>query len=150
MQNRCREEIDEIITNEAKCPNGDFTLLSIADLKYSERCIKEALRLYPIANVTGRKIKAPLRLGGYIALCIFVQFSYNSIIVYIELDENVVLPKDTTCLIITTDIHRNPEIYPEPDKFDPSRFTPENCTARHPYAYFPFSGGPRICLGTSL
>lgn len=58
-----------------------------------------------------------------------------------------VIPSGTYCVIHIFDLHRREELYKNPLKFDPDRFLPEKSAGRHPYAYIPFSAGPRNCIG---
>lgn len=99
----------------------------LQNLTYLEMCIKESLRLYPsvpfIARVASQDI---VTATGY------------------------KIPKHTQIVVQIYDLHRNPELYPNPEKFDPERFLPDNATRRHPFAYLPFSGGPRNCIGMKL
>ena len=60
------------------------------------------------------------------------------------------VPKGTELAIDLYRLHRDPKHFPDPEKFDPSRFDPENTTGRHPFAYCPFAGGPRNCIGQSV
>lgn len=62
-------------------------------------------------------------------------------------DTNLVIPKGTTIEIPIYSVHRDPEYYPEPDMFDPERFTDENEKARNPMSFIPFGEGPRNCIG---
>ena len=57
------------------------------------------------------------------------------------------IPKGTTVMLSPYAMHRNPEIWPEPEEFRPERFHPEEVAKRPRYSYFPFGGGPRVCLG---
>jgi cytochrome P450 len=65
----------------------------------------------------------------------------------ITLHDGRILPAGLFTLIFTYGVHRDPETFPDPDRFDPERFSPENSSGRHPYAYIPFGAGRRICVG---
>jgi cytochrome P450 len=58
-----------------------------------------------------------------------------------------IIPKGVEILVYSHGIHMNPEYYPNPEKFDPSRF--EKMDGKHPFAFIPFSAGPRNCIGIS-
>lgn len=120
VQNLILAEMKEVLGDLKKKP----TCNDLQNFKYLERCIKETLRLYPSVHFIARTLGQDLTTrGGY------------------------VLPKDTNAVIHIYDVHHNPEIYPDPEKFDPDRFLPENVQKRHPYAFLPFSAGPRNCIG---
>lgn len=75
---------------------------------------------------------------NFILTCVFTSLSPAN---------KYLLPKDTDCVVMTHSLHNNPRYYPKPEVFDPDRFSPENSAGRHPFAYIPFSAGPRNCIG---
>ncbi|GFU27688.1 cytochrome P450 4c3 [Nephila pilipes] len=57
------------------------------------------------------------------------------------------VPKGSTCALLIYFLHRDKDVFPEPEKFDPDRFLPENYVKIPEYGYIPFSAGPRNCIG---
>ncbi|XP_022909912.1 cytochrome P450 4C1-like [Onthophagus taurus] len=119
LQEKVYKELKDVL-GDKKCPE---TISELNDLQYLECCIKEALRIYPSVPIIARKLTEEIVIDGY------------------------KIPKNVYCSVHIYKVHRNPKIYPNPMKFDPDRFLPENTTSRHPYAYIPFSAGPRNCIG---
>lgn len=99
------------------------TLEDLPSLRYTEMVLSESMRLYPPAWIMGRRALNDYSIGNYY------------------------LPKDTIVLLSQYVMHRNPKYFPEPDQFNPERWTPEAKAALPKFAYFPFGGGPRLCIG---
>lgn len=93
-------------------------------MKYMERCIKEVLRLFPSVPVISR------RLGEELTLT-----------------DGKIVPKGTNVTMLIYDMHHSPQVWDNPEQFDPDRFLPDNVAKRHPFAYLPFSAGQRNCIG---
>ncbi|MCW1969445.1 MAG: cytochrome P450, partial [Anaerolineae bacterium] len=102
------------------------TVHDLPNLPYSEMVLKEAIRLYPPASGATRQPIHDIELGGY------------------------QLPKGSNIAISTYVMHRNPEYFADPLKFDPERFSPEREAHIPKYAYLPFGGGPRVCIGNTF
>ncbi|KAF5293172.1 hypothetical protein FQR65_LT11017 [Abscondita terminalis] len=119
VQEKVIEELQEIIGDK----NEKITYQHLQSLKYLEMVIKESLRLYPPVPFFGRSLSENTLING------------------------TMLPKGLTLLIIAFNLHRDPDVYPNPEQFIPERFSQEIQSKRSPYAYIPFSAGPRNCIG---
>ncbi|XP_046463634.1 cytochrome P450 4C1-like [Daphnia pulex] len=118
-----QEKVSEELTRVFGESDRPITMADLSELKYLEYCIKEALRLYPSVPIMSRALLEDVTVCGYD------------------------IPVGSTLMIVPYIIHRDPTYFPDPESFKPERFFPENIQGRHPYAYVPFSAGPRNCIG---
>lgn len=124
--------------------NRPITMADLAELKYLECCIKESLRLYPSVPLIGRQtIEDTIISNSDLRSILTIPYkwfpSFNK--------DKHEIPAGSTVIVLNYFIHRDPKHFPDPDNFQPERFFPENSRGRHPYAYIPFSAGPRNCIG---
>lgn len=96
-------------------------------LPYTMQVVQESLRLYPPAWIMSRLALGDDHLGPY------------------------TIPSGSTVMVCPYLLHRDPTNWPDPDRFDPERFAPGGLKDQlYPYAYLPFGGGPRLCIGNQF
>ena len=98
----------------------------LPNLVYSGRVVKESMRLYPPAWSMARAAARDCEIGGY------------------------TLPAGANVVMSQWIMHRDPRFFPDPEKFDPGRWANEKTQSLPRFAYFPFGGGPRQCIGASF
>ncbi|MBK8502441.1 MAG: cytochrome P450 [Saprospiraceae bacterium] len=95
-------------------------------LTYTHQVIEEVMRLYPPAWIIDRVAQDQDEAGGFR------------------------IAKGTMMILYTYGTHHNPGLWPKQDQFEPERFNEERRSEIHPFAYFPFGGGPRLCIGNNF
>jgi cytochrome P450 len=113
-------EIEQELKGEIPTP------VSIRGLHYLKQVIDESMRCFPPAWIMGRKTIEPDVIDGY----------------EIPAGTNVIMPIYV--------VHHDASIWENPDEFKPERFAIENLKEKHKYSFFPFGGGPRLCIGNNF
>ncbi|XP_067037448.1 cytochrome P450 3A8-like [Acropora muricata] len=119
VQDKLRDEIDRLWPGDEETPSYDV----LHKMDYLDMVINEALRMYPPGFVLQRDCNEGCTVKG------------------------VNIPKGMPIMIPVYAIHHDPKIWPEPEKFNPERFTEAEKANRHPYTFMPFGYGPRNCVG---
>lgn len=114
---KLRTEIDQVLGD------GMPSFEDVFRLTYTRQVFMEIMRMYTIAPFLPRALNQADQLGQYH------------------------LPANALVFVFFHGVHHNPKVWDNPEVFDPERFTPENTAGRNPFAYVPFSAGPRKCAG---
>jgi cytochrome P450 len=117
VEAKLHAEIDSVLG--ARLP----TFEDVPNLKYTEMVMTEAMRIYPPVWVMGRRSISGIKIGGYY------------------------IPPKSIILLSQYVIHHDKRFYAEPEKFAPERWASEKTKSLPKMAYFPFGGGPRLCIG---
>jgi cytochrome P450 len=121
-------EAAEKMVREIEDVLGDrpATAADLPKLKYAEAVVRESMRLYPPAWAIGRETIRPLEIAGYH------------------------IPAGTQLWAAQSVVHRDPRWFANPNAFHPERWENDFAKSLPRYAYFPFGGGPRICIGNAF
>ncbi|XP_061536129.1 cytochrome P450 3A40-like isoform X2 [Phycodurus eques] len=118
VMKKLQDEVDVTFPNKAVIQYQE-----LMEMEYLDMVINESLRMYPIVQRLERVAKASMEVNG------------------------VVIPKGMAVTVPTWPLHRDADLWPEPDKFKPERFSKQNKESFDPYVYLPFGAGPRNCIG---
>ncbi|XP_055697243.1 probable cytochrome P450 6a14 [Phlebotomus papatasi] len=121
IQDRARGEINKILVKY----NGEYSYEACEEMKYLDQIINETLRMYPSLDSLFRQCVKDYQVP----------------------DSQHVIEKGTIVHVPIHSIQHDPEFYPNPENFDPDRFTEDNIRNRHHFAWLPFGEGPRNCIG---
>lgn len=116
-------DIQERVAEEARVVGSHPTTGDVGQLETTVRVLQETMRLYPPGSFLPRRAMQDTTIAGY------------------------PVPAGTDVVVSTWAIHRDPELWPDPTRFDPDRFLPEVARGRDRWTYLPFGGGPRSCVG---
>ncbi len=120
-------EIDKLRAEAKAVLQGNLPQVDdVMKLEYTRMAIDEGMRLYPPAWAIGRRTVEEDEIGGYR------------------------VPKGYNLIIPVYHIHHDPKIWDNPEGFNPERFRKGNLKDKHRFAYFPFGGGPRLCIGNNF
>jgi cytochrome P450 len=117
VERRLHDEIDRVLGDRTA------TVDDVPGLVYTRMVLAETMRRYPPAWGIGRRAIEDFAIGGYR------------------------VPKDTVVLVSQFLLHHDARFFPDPERFDPDRWLPERQNTRPKFAYFPFGGGTRVCIG---
>jgi cytochrome P450 len=117
VEAKLHEELDEVLAGAI--PTAD----DVAKLRYTEMVLAESMRLYPPAWTMGRRALSDYQVGGF------------------------VIPANSIVLMSPWVMHHDARYFPDPFRFDPERWTSIERESRPKFSYFPFGGGPRVCIG---
>jgi cytochrome P450 len=120
VEQQLHHELKEVLSG--RLPTSE----DLPRLPYTQMVIQESIRLYPPSWIISRNAVAEDAIGGY------------------------AIPAHAPILLLPYVTHRHPAFWQDPERFDPERFTPEQIATRPRYAYVPFGGGPRQCIGNTF
>ncbi len=120
IEQRLLEELEQVLGGRAALS------ADLANLPYLKQVVQESMRIYPPVWGIARRSSEESEFGGFR------------------------IPADSYLAITMYVLHRHPDYWPDPERFDPERFAPGRNKSRHSYAYLPFSAGPRACIGAGM